>query len=262
MLTEIFFLKLVITILIVIALSIVAERVSPKIAGIIAGYPSGTAISLFFFGLEIGPEFASQSATYNIFGLIAALVLLYFYYKSTNLFKKRVILYSSIIGVLAYLVVAYLLNFLEVSLFVAFFLTLIVVFLFDRIFKKIKDTKIEKRVKLSNKVLFIRALFATSIILFVTEIAKFVGPQWAGLFSAFPTTLFPLILIVHFTYKKEHVHSIIKNNPRGNVTLIFYALSVAVFYPIYGIYVGTLISFIVATVITILHEQLRSIIKL
>ncbi len=72
--------------------------------------------------------------------------------------------------------------------------------------------------------------------------------EWAGLFSAFPITLFPLILIVHISYDKEHVHTIIKNFPVGLGALIIYSLSVYKVYPIWGIYIGTVVSFIMATV--------------
>ena len=72
--------------------------------------------------------------------------------------------------------------------------------------------------------------------------------KWAGLFSAFPITLFPLILIVHITYDKEHVHTIIKNFPVGLGALIVYSLSVYKSYPIWGIYLGTAVSLMMSTV--------------
>ena len=60
--TEIFILKLIVAVAVVIGLSLVAEHSSPRIAGILSGYPTGSAVSLFFFGLEINPEFAANSA--------------------------------------------------------------------------------------------------------------------------------------------------------------------------------------------------------
>jgi hypothetical protein len=102
-----------------------------------------------------------------------------------------------------------------------------------------------------------RALFAASIILLITGIAKLVGPTWSGLFSAFPTTLFPLMLIVHFTYDKKHVHTIIKNVPVGIFSLVLYSLAVSIVYPLYGIYWGTLISFGVATTYLLLYHLFR-----
>ena len=53
-------------------------------------------------------------------------------------------------------------------------------------------------------------LLAGFIILAIITTAKLVGSRWAGLLSAFPSTLFPLILIVHLSYDKTHVHTIIK----------------------------------------------------
>ena len=67
------------SILVVLALSAVAERVSPRVAGIISGYPAGIAINLFFFGYEIGPVFAAESALYTAVGLLATQSFVYFY---------------------------------------------------------------------------------------------------------------------------------------------------------------------------------------
>ena len=55
------------------------------------------------------------------------------------------------------------------------------------------------------------------------------------------------ILIVHITYDKKHAHTIIKNFPVGLGALIIYALSVYKAYPIWGIYIGTAVSFIMST---------------
>ena len=60
-------------------------------------------------------------------------------------------------------------------------------------------------------------LLAGFIILAIIATAQLVGSRWAGLLSAFPSTLFPLILIVHLSYDKTHVHTIIKNVPTGQL---------------------------------------------
>ena len=43
--------KIAVTIGLVLALSLVAERVSPRAAGLLSGYPLGAAIALFLIGL-------------------------------------------------------------------------------------------------------------------------------------------------------------------------------------------------------------------
>ncbi len=94
-------------------------------------------------------------------------------------------------------------------------------------------------------------LLAGFMILVIIATANFVGSRWAGLFSAFPSTLFPLILIVHLTYDKAHVHTIIKNFPLGMGSLITYLLCVSIVYPVSGIYIGTVISLAAASVFPI-----------
>lgn len=54
--------KIATAIIAVVGLSLVAERVSPRVAGILSGYPLGTAIALFFIGIELGEPFAAASA--------------------------------------------------------------------------------------------------------------------------------------------------------------------------------------------------------
>ena len=62
----VFLAKLISSVSIVVLLSWVAEHVSPKVAGLLSGYPLGAAIALSFYGLEMSPEFASKSAVYTI----------------------------------------------------------------------------------------------------------------------------------------------------------------------------------------------------
>ena len=97
-------------------------------------------------------------------------------------------------------------------------------------------------------------LLAGFIILAIIATAKLVGSRWAGLLSAFPSTLFPLILIVHLTYDKAHVHTIIKNFPQGLGSLITYLLCVSIVYPVNGIYIGTVISLAAASIYLLVYR--------
>ncbi len=206
--TTIFVVKLVVAVAVVIGLSLIAERVSPRVAGILAGSPTGSAITLFFIGLQEGPSFAAESAIYNMLGLVAMQAFIYFYYKAS---LRLNVLLSSIIAIAVYFVAIWGLHFIHLNRFVLMAITTASIFLFLYLFKPIRNTRVKDRVRLNVGVLFVRALAAASIILLVTGVARTVGPTWAGLFTAFPTTLFPLILIVHLTYDRQHVHTVIKN---------------------------------------------------
>ena len=157
-------------------------------------------------------------------------------------------LLSSLCAIFSFFLVSYIFNALNLSKLNILLLTLLSVVFFIFLFRKLPDVKITNKVKLSFKVIFIRAILATLIIVFITSLPQVIGEKWAGFLSGFPITLFPLILIIHITYQKEQVHTIIKNFPKGIGALIIYALSVHTFYPLYDIYLGTLISFVLATV--------------
>ena len=260
MIELLFLIKLIVAISFVIGLSLLAENVSPKVAGILSGYPTGSAITLFFFGLEVSPAFAAVSSVYNMIGLTASLSFVYIYYIASNFFIKFNILLSSLTAIFGYFLIVSLLHLIDINKYIAILIPITFSFLFIYLFKNIKNINIQTKAKLNYKILFVRAFFAALIILLITSVPKFVGPTWAGLFSAFPTTLFPLMLIIHFTYSKEHVHTVIKNVPVGMFSLIIYSLVVSIVYPLLGIYIGTIVSFAAATLYLLVYRKLKSII--
>ena len=250
--------KIIIAVSIVMLLSYIAERVSPRIAGILAGYPLGTAIALFFYGLEISPVFAAHSATYTMIGLVATHCFVYFYYRASLRFNRGGLLIASMCAVGGYVIVAWLLQFIQVQTRLVIVIPLVSTAAFILLYKKIKNEKIENKIELSYKNLLFRALFAAGVIILITSTARIVGPKWAGLFSAFPITTFPLLLIVHYSYGPGTVHTIIRNFPIGLVALIIYAFFVSLTYATIGIYAGTAIAFLMATIYLVLYMFIAS----
>ena len=249
--------KCAVAILMVVALSVLAEVVSPRFAGILSGYPLGAAISLFFMGLEISPAFAAQSAVYTMIGLVATQVFAYCYYRASSVYNlKKVpgILFASFVGVCGYFLAASVLRYLPLTLLMAILLPTFSIVLFTFLFKRIANVKIQKRVSISSRILVLRSFFAACSIVLITSTAKLVGPGWAGLFAAFPITMLPFVVIIHFTYDVAHVHVILKNVPKGLGSLIVYSLAVSIAYPIHGIYAGTAIAYGFATLYLILIQ--------
>jgi len=258
------FIKILVSVSMVLTLSFLAEHVSPRVAGILSGYPLGAAISLFFIGLEISPSFASESALYTTIGLVGIQSFIYFYYLASSrvksLPKLPSIILSSAAGSVGYAVSILILHRLKTNIFLSIVIPLASLFLFRYLFKGIKEVRIENRMPMSIVLLLGRAGFAGAVIVLITSAAKVVGPEWAGLFSAFPITLFPVIVIVQFSYRLEHVHTLIKNVPRGLVSLFIYAMVVHYTYPVLGIYFGTLVAYFFATLyLIIMHMHYRSV---
>lgn len=245
--------KIVVTIGVVLTLSLVAERVSPRVAGILSGYPLGAAIALFFIGLEISPEFAARSAVYTLAGLAACQVFVYCYWAASARFSRHSILAASAAAMSGYFAAAWLLHLIPFSRTTAALMAVPSILLFVFLFRGIPNKVIVRSVRFTLAVLLLRASLAAAIIVAITAAAQAVGPAWAGLFSAFPTALFPLMLIVHITYDKAHVHTIIKNFPPGLGSLIAYGVSVSYLYPAWGVGWGTLMAFGISTLYLLVY---------
>ena len=245
--------KIAVTIGMVLTLSLVAERVSPRVAGLLSGYPLGAAIALFFIGLEISPEFAAESAIYTLAGLAASQAFVYGYFMASRRAVGRGILASTAAGLAGYFAVAWLLRLVPFSRGLAVIAAVGSMAVFVCLFRGIRDVAITRSVRLTPAIFLMRAAFAAGIIVAITAAAQVVGPAWAGLFSAFPTALLPLMLIVHMTYDKAHVHTIIKNFPLGIGSLIIYGISVSYLYPACGVAWGTLAAFGMATVYLLVY---------
>ncbi len=250
--------KLIVSIVFVVTLSLVAEHVSPRVAGLLSGYPLGAAIALFFYGMEMGPAFAAESAIYTMSGLAATLCFVFTYYKISIHLERLSILSSTVAAVGGYFLAIWLLHFIPLNRAGAVSVPLVSLFGFVYLFRRIENVGITRKIELNAKVLFVRAVVAGAVIVGITTAARFVGTRWAGLFSAFPVTLLPLLVIVHFTHGRGAVHTVIKNFPHGLGALITYALTVSLVYPALGIYTGTAVSFGTASAYLFVYQIVRT----
>jgi hypothetical protein len=255
--------KILVSVLMVVILSLIAEWAGPRVAGIASGYPLGAAISLFFIGLEIGPAFAAHSAIYTTAGLTATVAFVVGYLAGLRLAEGRRRPSALILAVLpalaAYGMAAGALSLLSINWVSASLIAMGSMIAANRLFRRIPDTAIRQTIRLSLGVTLLRALFAALVILLITGAARLVGPDWAGLFSAFPITMLPLLVIIQFTYEPAHVRTVIKNVPRGLGALLIYALVVAASYEALGIGWGTVLGYLVATVYLVILEYGRKI---
>jgi len=128
--------KILVSIFFVVGLSFVTEHVSPRVAGIFAGYPLGAAISLFFIGIENGKEFAAQGAIYTLGGLSASLIFVYVYYKVSSEISRGKVFFPALFSTVAFLVAAKLLSLSNLTLLSGFILTFSCLLFFSFILEK------------------------------------------------------------------------------------------------------------------------------
>jgi hypothetical protein len=242
----------------VLGLSFLAERAGPRVAGILSGYPLGTAILLYFIAVEQGIKFASESAVYAMPGLIATLAFLYgYFHASRRLVTLPVIpqiVLSSLSAFIVYFAVSWLFQLTSMTLTQAAIILLGAIFVALVLFRKIENVKILNRVRVTKRVVFFRAGLASIIVLIISGLAALIGPRWSGILSGFPVALYPTMIILHFSYGAAPVHTLVRNFPRGMGALWTYVLAVSLTYPVLGLNIGTLISFAAATVYLVVYS--------
>jgi hypothetical protein len=254
--------KIAVAVLMVVGLSVLAERVSTRFAGVVSGFPLGAAITLFFIAYEIDPGFAAQSAVYTVFGLIGTIAFVCGYYAGSIVLRGRsgpwAALGSTLGGVALYFAAALLLRRFKVGLPAAVLSTGAAIAVVSCLFYRLKNVRIDKPLRLNTPQLVLRALFSAVVIILITASAGMLGPDWAGLLSVFPMTLLPFVFIIHATYRTEHVWAIIKNIPRGLGAIVVYAVVVALTYSGHGIWWGTLEGYLAAAAyLLLLHLPLQ-----
>ncbi|MDA4844314.1 hypothetical protein [Hoeflea poritis] len=240
--------KIVSTIVIVLGLSGIAERAGPALAGTLAGLPLGVAIVFFFIGIEQGPMFIADAAAYTIGGFAATLCFnLGYWLVSSRVHRHR---FASAIGggLLAYLIAAVAITQLPLNVWTATLLVAIVAGLSILAMRGHENTVIGSRVKMTWLVVAARAGVAVGVVVAVTGVAAAIGPRWSGLLAGFPIMLFPLLIILQFSYSPEDAYTVIKSFPYGLPSLVVFVLCAwAVFVPL-GVPLGFVVSLLASMV--------------
>ena len=255
-------LKIVITLLVVISLSLVAERLSARWAGLLAGYPLGIAIVLYFLAVEQGVEFAAQAAQYAVGGLAANVIMALIYWqlaKQARWNNVVSVVLASTAGILAFLLVSYVLHQLSMPFLVSVLVTFVVIMLAAWRMAGVPKLVTQHKAQASWLDLLFRGALASISVLLITGLAALVGPEWAGLLAGFPVAAFPLFLILHYHYGASLLTYSIKAYPLGLVSLVIYTIVVSFAYPWLGIVWGTLAGFALSTVYSLLVQQARNI---
>ena len=250
----------------------IAETKSAKLAGIAMSLPGITFLSLIFIGISQGSNFSSKAAMWNPIGCVADLAFMGLFAIGINLLKyvkfknvgrntnikENENLYEVLCGI-SIALLGYFLIILVLSKIPTIngwtsvaFLWIAVVF-FCILFKNYVsiNTKNIKKI-VSKKDIILRGLFGGCTVAAVVIVGDIAGDKWAGLFSSFPGTIAPVLILLHYRNGKNMSYNVIKSAPIGLASTGLYSLIVWLSYPIYGIWIGTFVSYLVALVFLII----------
>ncbi|MDF1764447.1 MAG: hypothetical protein P1U57_13640 [Oleibacter sp.] len=243
--------KILTTFFTVILLTSVARRFGPSVAGILAGFPLGSAITLYFIGVEQGTEFAALASLHTLSGLLGCLVLAATYWWSSKQFSTnkspwRSVCISIVISLSAFGLFAALLQWLPSHRGLNLFLIIAGIVITQRLFKHIVNSPIiEQPHNFWQRpwvALIFRAVAATISVISITALAHYLNPSQAGVAAAFPVSFLPTLVVLHLSYGPGVVASTVRQYPAGLGAMVVYVLAVSYCYQPLGIQLGTLVS--------------------
>lgn len=253
--------KIFVSVFVVLGLSWIAEHVNPRIAGILSGMPLGAVLILFFVGIELGPQFAAESALYAIPSLVGTISFAIGYYWGSLSNNRYSPLVSTVVGVTCFFVVASILSTIEFNLVFGACLSLVTLGTVGVAFHNHDTNKIQEKIRMTFPRMLFRSGMAAGFVVAITMLADAIGSQWSGLLIGFPMVFLPFLLIIHITYSGDQVRTIIRGFPLGLVSLIGFLIVATQTIPIYGVNAAILISlcaaFIYLTALSVVLRRLK-----
>lgn len=172
--------------------SLAGRKWGPGVSGWLLGIPLNSGPILFFLSVDEGQAFASHTAIGSLIG-IAAWALFGLVYAFCC--RKLAWWYSTLIGWIAYFLVAALILRFNLNVFVAFAAVVVILSLILLVFPK--APRAESPSSYGKYDLVLRMLTAGVMVVSLTETATLLGPMRSGILSAFPAYTTILAVFAH-----------------------------------------------------------------
>ena len=232
------------------------ERVPLRWRGVVLTIPTTLALGLFFIGLTKTPVDVAQAVTIipAALGPDYLFVLSFAFFSQFNLMAGFVASFSVWIvssGLLLYFppvdLITSILFYGAPSVLIAYLLV-----------SQLQQTTTIIPVPMTWKRITVRSLIGGSVVALIVILSKTLGNNWGGLFSTFPAAFSATFLIYYFVHGKKIIPSVAKSLffP-GAIGFTLYAVIAGLTIPKFGIWAGTLISYIVTIPFYYFYTQLR-----
>jgi hypothetical protein len=218
--------KLLLTPLLMAAVSYASRRWGGAIGGLLAGLPLTAGPISIYLAAEQGRDFAATAALGSIAG-VGAVTLSYLVYTEAS---RRLSAWPTMgLTALAYGVAMIMLRGLDLSLGPILFIdfaTILLVFI-----RRSRSQGVAATAVYSTWDLPARMLTSTAMVLFVTACAHLIGPHYSGLFSTIPVIGWPLIAFAHRQRGREEAMAVLLGILKGTLGLIAFYMVVYLMLP-------------------------------
>lgn len=242
---------------IVVIVTYIADKFGPKISGLLSAFPTVSATSLIIMAIGHGNAFASKASLSTLFGLVAVYFFAigfyygYIHYGGDTVKKKTIS--ALIVGFIIYaiFVLVYFAVMHEGTIYNI--IPLIIGFVIAKyILTGVKVEKTSFKIKRVRAIEHLaRASLGGGFVVIATVMADLFGPLYGGIFAAFPATVAPILIILALTRTEPFLIKTIKYVPSAVLATGAYAMGVWYTYPIHGVVIGTLISYLIYTVVIV-----------
>lgn len=252
-------LPFVLSALIVILITFIAEKYGTKAGGILGTLPSTIIIAFIFIAFNKGVDFASQSvsvvpAEIGI-NLVFLLIFVLLAYKSTVI--------ALVASMVVWVILSTVLYFLDITnillSLLIFVISLIFTFTYLEHIKKIPSTG-KVKVHYTPIKIILRGVL-TGTIITISVLLSNISPSLSGIISVFPAIISSTMIISIREHGPDFAAGMAKSMIFGCTSVMSYAVFIHFLYPAYGIVIGTIIAFCISFGITMILFKFRSKIR-
>lgn len=221
---HILLIKIILTPLLIAALTLVGRRWGSAVSGAIAGLPLTSGPVSVFLAIEQGKDFAAQAAIGTLVGLIAVAAFCFAYSLGAS---RASWIASTFAGLAAFLIAAFVGALIPLRLFPAFVFVAIFLAIIFWVMPHTKRVAITEILSPTKWDLPLRMSIATALVFLLTAIAPRLGPHITGLISPLPIFGGVLAVFAHRHFGAGEAQGVL----RGVVLASF---AFAVFFLIVG----------------------------
>ena len=234
--------------LVVILISIIAERYGTKIGGIIGTLPSTILIAYIFIAYNEGITTATQSVAVVPAEMgVNVLFLLLFALTVSRSLSTALLVSLSLWALCSFTLYAINMNNVFISLLIFLVLFIIALYVLERVKKTSSIGRV--RTHYTPLKIILRGIFAGIVIAFAVFLSN-MGAVISGIFSAFPVIFLSTMIIETKEQGITFAAGLAKSMIFGSPSVVVYAVVIVFLYPLYGFVAGTIIAFIISLFVT------------
>lgn len=260
MMMTLLFSKIIVSAGIVVTVTATAERYGPRVGGLAASLPQLAVVSLVFFGLEQGLEFAAETAFWNISGICSTIPFVIGYVAGAAFAPGRRLLSiaaGTLAGNMLFVVATATLGAIRLPALTVVPLAAVLCAGTLWFVRHLPDTAPLQRVGTSVTLLAVRAVLASVAVVVVTSVAHILGPKWSGLVTGYPVNALPVIAVLHFHYGLDVVRAMVKVWPIGVFGICLFNLAAWLTVARLGLTASILLGYVADLVYLLLVDTAR-----